>query len=193
MLLFGHVGVLVEGKNPGSFFKNMFFFIGLQLLNTQVTNEDPTSGHGDVCSVGTPRGASSEKYGQNDCKTTFLPWVGVSLGRMLHIGRARHPGPGSGRNVPGRLSVEFVNVGGWLTNGDGALDHCAQFLAVAEHRLIPARARSIRHQLRKADRSTFWWPCWCWCDWSAWRFVLPTADGGVVHFFVVYGYQGGGF
>ena len=30
----------------------------------------------------------------------------------------------------GRLSVEFVNVGGWLSNGDVALDSCAQFPAV---------------------------------------------------------------
>ena len=37
------------------------------------------------------------------------------------------------------LSVEFVNVGGWSTNGNMALDSGAQFLAVAEHRLIPAR------------------------------------------------------
>ena len=49
---------------------------------------------------------------------------------------------------PGQLSVEFVNVGGWLTYGDLALDSCAQFLAVAEHRLIPSRARSVCHQLR---------------------------------------------
>ena len=41
---------------------------------------------------------------------------------------------------PGQLSVEFVNVGGWLTYGDLALDSCAQFLAVAEHRLIPSGA-----------------------------------------------------
>ena len=39
---------------------------------------------------------------------------------------------------PGQLSVEFVNVGVWLTYGDLALDSCAQFLAVAEHRLIPS-------------------------------------------------------
>ena len=49
-----------------------------------------------------------------------------------------------------KLSVEFVNVGGWLTYGDLAMDSCAQFLAVAEHRLIPSRARSICHQLRRA-------------------------------------------
>ena len=51
---------------------------------------------------------------------------------MLHIGRA------------GTLDLALVilllvsfNVGGWLTSGDLALDSCAQFLAVAEHRLIP--------------------------------------------------------
>ena len=29
--------------------------------------------------------------------------------------------------IPGQLSVEFVNVGGWLTYGDLALDSSAQF------------------------------------------------------------------
>ena len=76
------------------------------------------------------------------------------------------------------LSIEFVNVGGWLTSGDLALDSCAQFLAVAEHRLIPSRARSICHQLRRAgfhsvwapacqDRDC-WWSCWGWCCQSRW-------------------------
>ena len=60
---------------------------------------------------------------------------------MLHIGRARHPGPGPRFFTPGQLSIEFVYVGGWLAHGDLALDSCAQFLAVAEHRLIPSRAR----------------------------------------------------
>ena len=68
---------------------------------------------------------------------------------MLHIGRARHPGPGKRSFIPGQLSIEFANIGGWLTYGDLAMDSCAQFLAVAEHRLIPARARSVGHQLRK--------------------------------------------
>ena len=62
---------------------------------------------------------------------------------MLHIRRARHPGPGKRFFYPGQLSVEFVNVGGWLTSGDLALDSCAQFLAVAEHRLIPSRATNF--------------------------------------------------
>ena len=60
---------------------------------------------------------------------------------MFHIGRARHPWPGP-RSFTGQLSIEFVIVGGWLTCGDLALDSCAQFLAVAEHRLIPSRARA---------------------------------------------------
>ena len=45
---------------------------------------------------------------------------------MFHIGSARHPGPGQRLFTPGQLSVEFVNVGGWLTYGDLALDSCAQ-------------------------------------------------------------------
>ena len=72
-------------------------------------------------------------------------------------------GPGilgqvNGVFTPGQLSVEFVNVGGWLTYGDLALDSCAQFLAVAEHRLIPSRARSVSHQLRKAGHQSVWSP-----------------------------------
>ena len=77
---------------------------------------------------------------------------------MLHIGRARHPGPGRRSFIPGQLSIEFANIGGWLTYGDLAMDSCAQFLAVAEHRLIPARARSVGHQLRKAGFHSVWAP-----------------------------------
>ena len=41
-------------------------------------------------------------------------------------------GPGNRDIIPGQLSVEFVDVGGWLASGDLAMDSCAQFLAVAE-------------------------------------------------------------
>ena len=142
---------------------------------------------------------------------------------MLHIGRARHPGLGQRFSSPGQLSVEFVNVGGWLTHGDLALDSYAQFLAVAEHRLIPSRARSVCHQLRRAGYQSVWCPA---CQdqvagghagvgvvslggaslslfpplsllslrsflglGRALRITLPTGKGGVVHLFVVYGYQ----
>ena len=60
--------------------------------------------------------------------------------------------------TPGSLSVEFANIGGWLTFEDLALDSCAQFLAVAEHRLIPARVRSVGHQLRVAGFQSVWAP-----------------------------------
>ena len=36
---------------------------------------------------------------------------------MLHIGRARHPGPGKRSFIPSQLSIEFANIGGWLTYG----------------------------------------------------------------------------
>ena len=148
---------------------------------------------------------------------------GGAIRWMLHIGRARHPGRGPRDFTPGQLSVEFINVGGRLTSGDLALDSCAQFLAVAEHRLIPSRARSVCHQLRRAGHHSVWAPA---CQdkiagghagvgvislggaplslpsfvtpqcqeffrlgW-VWRTTLPTAKGGVVHLFVVYGYQG---
>ena len=47
-------------------------------------------------------------------------------------------------------------MGGWLTSVDLALDSCAQFLAIAEHRLIPSRARSVCHQLRRAGHHSVW-------------------------------------
>ena len=42
-----------------------------------------------------------------------------------------------------------------MTYGDLALDSCSQFLAVAEHRLIPSRARSVGHFQRKAGQSVW--------------------------------------
>ena len=54
---------------------------------------------------------------------------------MVHSGRARHPGPVRDKGTPGHLTVDFVNVGGWLTHGDVAMGSCAQFLAVAGHRV----------------------------------------------------------
>ena len=135
-----------------------------------------------------------------------------------HIGRARHPGPGTRLFSLGHLSVAFVNVGGWLTHGDLALDSCTQFLAVSEHRLIPSGARSVCHQFRRAGYQSVWSPA---CQdqvagghagvggaplslpssitpqfkeffrlGRALRTTLPTGKGGVVQLFVVYGYQG---
>ena len=88
------------------------------------------------------------KYG----KTSFSPFcvffclVGI-LGYgfwglilwYLWIGRARHPGPTS---LLHHVGIEVLNVGGWLTHGDLALEVGVDVLAVVGHRLIPARFRS---------------------------------------------------
>ena len=56
------------------------------------------------------------------------------------------------------VSVELFNVGGWLTLGDFALEAGADFLAVVEHRLIPARVRGEWSRLRRGDVSSIWAP-----------------------------------
>ena len=141
---------------------------------------------------------------------------------MLSIGRARHPGPGTS-SCPLGFSVEFLNVGGWLSRGDLALESSAHFLAIAEHRLVPARARAVTTQLRQARLSSVWAPS---CQdvtpgghagvgvislhgaplslptlldssfkeffriGRDMRVILTLGNGGVVHLFVIYGYQG---
>ena len=70
-------------------------------------------------------------------------------------GRARHPGPPS---RPQHLSLEFHNVGGWLTHGDLALNAGVDFLAVAEHWLIPARVRCEWSRLWGKGISSVWAP-----------------------------------
>ena len=147
-------------------------FIWVILLDMLVAKREPAPCYRNAYSVGIPKGAYGWKSGQIYRKTTvstrgkcvflvskrtlyFFWWVVVW---MLHIGRARHPGPGKKPFIPGQLSIEFANIGGWLTYGDLAMDSCAQFLAVAEHKLIPARARSVGHQLRKAGFHSVWAP-----------------------------------
>ena len=71
------------------------------------------------------------------------------------IGRARHLGPTS---QTCHVSLEFHNVGGWLAHGDIALDAGVDFLAIAEHRLIPARVRSEWARLRAKGASSIWSP-----------------------------------
>ena len=63
----------------------------------------------------------------------------------LWIGRAMHPGPTS---LPQHVAIEVFNVKGWLTHGDLALVAGVDFLAVVEHRLIPALFRSEWAMLR---------------------------------------------
>ena len=56
------------------------------------------------------------------------------------------------------VSVELFNVGGSLTHGDFALEAGADFLAVVEHRLIPARVRGEWSRLRGGGVSSIWAP-----------------------------------
>ena len=111
-----------------------------------VARREPTPCYNDAYSVGTPNRAFLGKGWLKNGKTMISPFLGrfflaskrticfFVLLWVLYIGRARHPGPGPRVFTPGQLSVEFADVGGWLTSGDFALDSCAQFLAVAEHR-----------------------------------------------------------
>ena len=57
-----------------------------------------------------------------------------------------------------QVGIEFCYVGGWLTHGDLALEVKVDFLAVAEHRLIPARVRSEWSRLRKKELASVWAP-----------------------------------
>ena len=107
--------------------------------------------HGSyACMVYWAKGALRRNCRHKQCKTScslfrvfqFVAIPGKGSGGLvfwhLWIGRARHPGPSS---VPSHLGVdEVLNVGGWLTHGDLALDTGVDFLAVVEHRLIAARA-----------------------------------------------------
>ena len=108
-----------------------------------------------------------EIAGKNKNKTSFPPFLVFLFSRnptkrfwgliFWHFwaGRARHPGPPS---QPHSVSLEFFNVGGWLTHGDLALDAGVDFLAVAERRLIPARVRSEWSRLKGKGFSSIWAP-----------------------------------
>ena len=148
--------VFLFGRMVCTLFSRVFLCFFSKPLGMLVAKWVPTPCYDDAYSVGTPKWASWEKGWQKHYETTFSPLLGrfflVSkrtlffwevIRWMLHIGRARHPGSGPRDFTPGQLSIEFINVGGWLTSGDLAMDSCAQFLAVAEHRLIPSRARSV--------------------------------------------------
>ena len=120
-----------------------------------------------ACMVYSVKGAPRRNCRQTQNKTSFSPFWIFLFSRnptkrfwgliFWHFwaGRARHPGPPS---QPHHVSLEFLNVGGWLTHGDLALDAGVDFLAVAEHRLIPARVRSEWSRLRGKGLSSVWAP-----------------------------------
>ena len=111
-----------------------------------VAMREPTPCYHDAYSVGIPEGAYGEKSGQSHYNTTVSPLINFLVSkRTLYFS--------------GEWFGCCILVGlGILGLGDLAMDSCAQFLAVAEHRLIPARARSVGHQLRKAGFHSIWAP-----------------------------------
>ena len=117
----------------------------------------------DACMVYRVQGASRRNCRQKQGETSFSPkkvflfsqerFLGLVFW-YLWIDRAKNPGPGSSHH----LAVEVFNVGGWLTHGDLALDAGLDFLAVTEHRLIPARVRSEWARLRAKGVASIWAP-----------------------------------
>ena len=118
-----------------------------------------------ACMVYWNKGALWRNCRLKESKTSFSPvfvflysryslkrWWGRVLW-LLWIGRARHPGPFSGS-----MTVEVFNVGGWLTHGDMVLEAHVDFLAVVEHRLVPARVRGEWAGLRARGASSVWSP-----------------------------------
>ena len=105
------------------------------LLDMLVAEWEPTPCYRDAYSVGIPKGACGEKSGQIHCKTTVSPVANVFFwlvnGLFIFSGRwwygcfisvrLGHPGPDRRSFIPGELSIEFANIGGWLTYGDLAL------------------------------------------------------------------------
>ena len=84
-------------------------------------------------------GTPGEIAGKNMVRPLFLLYWFFCLVRIL------------GKGFWGHLGIEVLNVGGWLTHGDLALDAGVDFLAVAEHKLIPARVRSEWARLKSKE------------------------------------------
>ena len=120
-----------------------------------------------ACMVLWAQGARRRNCRQKNSKTSFSPFFVFLWGQNsrsqfwgtvfwhLWIGRAKHPVPPS---LSTNVGIEFLNVGGWLTHGDSALEVGVDFLAVVENRLIPARVRSEWARLKGKGLASIWAP-----------------------------------
>ena len=79
----------------------------------------------------------------------------LGFGSLVFVDRE---GPTSWAWPPCHLAIEVFNVRGWLTLGDLALEARIDFLAVAKHRLIPARVRSEWVRLKSKGVASIWAP-----------------------------------
>ena len=143
----------------------------LTKLCARVAKRNPNLGNDDMRIIFSAAKGVREGKRQTYCETWHPPkestnrtpismtnrfWFWGKILWMLHIGRARHPGPG--RHPNGSMSIECTNVGGWLSNGDLALECEETFSAVIEHRLIPARVRTVTAALKASGRASVWAP-----------------------------------
>ena len=169
----GGITFVTSGKNTSKFIKVAFIYVGsffgfFMWEPYMLALVGQPSLHGYyACMVYWNKGAPWRTCRQKQNKTSFSPFWVFLFSRnptkrfwgliFWHFcaGRARHPGPPS---QPYSVSLEFFNVGGWLTHGDLALDAGVDFLAVAEHRLIPARVRSEWSRLKGKGLSSIWAP-----------------------------------
>ena len=138
------------------FWDSWVFFKGALYASLRVTAQSPWA-----------KGTLRRNCRQKQRETSFSPlWVflfsrnsrekflGLIL-RFFWIGRTRHPGPTS---LPQHVGVEVLTVGGWLTHGDLAFEAQVDFLAIVEHRLIPARVESEWARLRRKGLPSIWAP-----------------------------------
>ena len=161
------------------------YFLGLKPYMPALVGQPSLHGY-YACMVFWNKGALWRNCRLTKCKTSFSPswvflysryslkkWWGKVLW-LLWIGRARHPGPFSGA-----MTVEVFNVGGWLTHGDMVLETNVDFLAVVEHRLVPARVREsglgfVLGVLLPSGLLLLRSPCWSWWCWCHQFEVCPA-------------------
>ena len=110
------------------------------------------------------RRAHRGNNGQRQHETSFLPFFGFLVSRITPrrfwskilwyqwIGRA---GLGLARTI---MISRCLILEGFLTHGDCALETDADFLALVEHRLVLARARSEAKRLKSAGLWSIWAP-----------------------------------
>ena len=155
-------------KRLCSFFRSVVLFFWI-LLDMLVAKREPTTlMHIRWVHLGGHFGRKDDRFTvsltvSSLFKRVFLVtkrtlfFLGELVIWMLHTGKARQSWAWQTFFLPlVSCRWSFVNVGGWLTYGNLALDSCAQFLAVAEHGLIPSRARSVGHLLRRAGHQSVW-------------------------------------
>ena len=118
--------------------------------------------HGsDACMVYWNKGAlrrnCRQKYGKTQGFFCLVGIQGSVFWEVLSSGIYGLVEPSTlGRSPSSQVGVEVFDVGGWLTHGDLALEAKVDFLAVVEHRLIPARVGSEWARLRKRGLASIW-------------------------------------